>query len=129
MKKKCLSCQKEFEGRADKLYCSSYCKSDYHYQKNKKNAPTFYRKVDNQLKQNHRLLKHFNKAGKSTIRKEKLLEAGFNPNIFTHYWKTQKGNVYFFCYDYGFFSTSDNGKDKFVIVTWQPSYMTLNGLE
>lgn len=128
MKKKCLSCNKEYEGRIDKLYCSSYCKSDYHYQKNKNKAPSFFRKIDDQLRQNHQLLKHFNHSGKSTIRAKKLLEAGFNPRIFTHYWKTQKGIVYLFCYEYGFRKTTENDRDKYIIVTWQSKYMQLPGI-
>ncbi len=128
MEKKCLACNKKFTGRVDKLYCSDYCKSDYHYQKNKGKTPTFYRRIDNQLRLNHRLLKHFNKSGKSTIRAQKLIDAGFNPRIFTHYWKTKGGNVYLFCYEYGFWKTTENGKDKYVLVEWQPNYMKLDGI-
>ncbi|MEO6903893.1 MAG: hypothetical protein ABI315_12205 [Bacteroidia bacterium] len=46
---------------------------------------------------NRQLLNHFNKAGKAVIRNNELLEEGFNPNHFTHYWKNQKGEVYLFC--------------------------------
>jgi hypothetical protein len=42
------------------------------------------------------LLKNYNKAGMSVVRKEALLEEGFNPKYFTHYWKNQKGDVYLF---------------------------------
>jgi len=128
MKKKCIHCKKEFEGRIDRLYCSVYCKSDYHYKKNKDKQASFYSRVEKQLKLNHRLLKHYNTAGKSTIRKEKLLQAGFNPRIFTHYWKTQKGHIYLFCYDYGFWETMENNKSKYILVRWQPDYMTIPNL-
>jgi hypothetical protein len=75
------------------------------------------------LKINRKLLKGFNKSGFTTIRKSELLTHGFNPNFFTHYWKTKKGEVYLFCYDYGFLSLARDGKDKYLIVRWQ-DYMT-----
>jgi len=31
-----------------------------------------------------------------------LIDQGFNPKFFTHYWKNNKGDVYLFCYEYGF---------------------------
>jgi hypothetical protein len=61
-----------------------------------------FKTIDAQLKKNRRLLKLFNKAGKATVRKEVLIEKGFNPRFFTHYraadrWKAGNGNVYLFC--------------------------------
>jgi hypothetical protein len=64
-------------------------------------------------------LKTYNKGGKVTIRAEVLLELGFNPNFFTHYWKNRKGEVYLFVYEYGFLKKTENGKEKYVLVTWQ----------
>ena len=116
---KCLNCNETLEGRIDKKYCSDYCKSNYHYEKNKKKEDSFFKQVDKQLKLNRRSLKNFNLSGKSTVRKEKIIQAGFNPNIFTHYWKNQKGDVYLFCYEYGFLRRTENGKDKYVLVEWQ----------
>ncbi len=59
------------------------------------------------------------KAGKATVRKNVLLEAGFNPKFFTHYWKAKNSNVYLFCYDYGFMKKSENDKEKYVLIQWQ----------
>ncbi len=119
---KCLSCGKEISGRSDKKFCDVYCKSTYHYQKEKEQTPSFYRQVEKQLKLNRKLLKNFNKAGKSTIRATLLVEEGFNPNYFTHFWKNQKGEVYLFVYEFGFLRISENGKDKYILVKWQ-NYM------
>jgi len=118
----CQNCNKPIEGRIDKKYCNDYCKSNHHYENNKQKENSLFKKIDHQLKQNRRLLRDFNKAGKSTVRKEKLIEAGFDPNFFTHYWKNSQGDVYLFCYEYGFLKRTENGKTKFVLVTWQ-SYM------
>lgn len=76
-------------------------------------------RVDKQLKRNRRILRDYNKAGKATVRKVKLIAEGFDPSYFTHYWKTKKGQVYLFCYEYGFLSLQENGKDKYLLVTWQ----------
>ena len=84
---------------------------------------TLYARVDQQLKLNRRLLKHYNTSGKSTIRAEKLIGDGFNPNYFTHYWKSSKGQVYLFCYDVGFLKVKENGRTKYIIVDWQ-KYMS-----
>jgi hypothetical protein len=117
--KKCLYCKEEVIGRLDKMFCDPSCKSAFHYQKNLEKDASLYNRIDLQLKLNRRLLKNFNKAGKSTIRKEKLLEAGFNPKYFTHYWKNPKGDVYLFCYEFGFIQRTENKRLKYVLVEWQ----------
>ncbi len=118
-KRTCLNCGEKFEGRSDKKFCSVYCKSNFHHEKNKNKEQTLYKKIDKQLKLNRRLLHNFNKAGKSTVSKNRLIAAGFNPNFFTHYYKTQQGKVYLFCYEYGFMKIFQNGKDKYLLVEWQ----------
>jgi len=123
MKKKCPNCNELIEGRIDKIFCNAYCKSNYHYELKKNRTPTIFQKIDKQLKLNRRLLSHFNQSGKSIIRKEKLLEAGFNPKFFTHYWKNRQGKVYLFCYDVGFLELKDNGKLKYVLIDYQEHYM------
>lgn len=119
MENKCKNCGTILQGRSDKIYCDNYCKSAYQYKNEKENQSNFYLKVDKQLKSNRKILKAYNKAGKSTVRAEELLKEGFNPNYFTHYWKNQKGDVYLFCYEYGFLKRMENNQEKYVLVTWQ----------
>lgn len=119
MENKCKNCSTILQGRSDKIYCDNYCKSAYQYKNEKENQSNFYLKVDKQLKSNRKILKAYNKAGKSTVRAEELLKEGFNPNYFTHYWKNQKGDVYLFCYEYGFLKRMESEKEKYVLVTWQ----------
>lgn len=118
--RKCPECGKELIGRIDKRFCSSYCKSSYHYVKNRDNTGNLFKKIDNQLKQNRRILKEYNKGGKATVRIEVLHQKGFNPNYFTHYWKNPKGEVYLFCYEYGFLKKREHDREKYVLVQWQP---------
>ena len=120
--KRCLECKEELKGRIDKIFCSPYCKSAYHYKQSKEKDKSLFRYIDDQLKSNRRILKSYNKAGKATVRKEILDNQGFNPKYFTNYWKNQKGDVYLFCYEYGFLQRNENGKPKYILVEWQ-AYM------
>jgi hypothetical protein len=120
--RKCISCGKQLTGRIDKKFCDPFCKSSYHYRKDRMDTHAFYYRVEKQLKINRRILKAYNKAGKSTVRSEVLIKEGFNPNFFTHYWKSGKGDVYLFVFEFGFLRKKENGRDKFVLVIWQ-NYM------
>jgi len=119
MQNTCQYCQEPLSGRSDKKFCTPYCKSSFHYQKNKEQENSTYLKIDYQLKLNRRLLKKYNQSGKSIVRKQKLLAEGFNPNYFTNYWKNKRGEVYLFCYEFGFLECVENGKNKYVLVYWQ----------
>ena len=114
----CLSCNKKIEGRTDKKYCDPYCKSAYQYENSKKEEQIFYR-IDKQLKVNRKILRSHNKLGKTMIRKEALDQLGFDSDYFTHYWKNANGQVYLFCYEYGFLSINDNNKPKYLLIQWQ----------
>lgn len=116
----CLSCNQKVEGRIDKLFCSSYCKSSYHYLKNKNKKITRFAIVDQHLKRNRNILKHFHKTGKTTILRSELIDKGFNPNYFTNYWKNNRNQVYLFCYEYGFLAFQEKSKKKYLIINWQP---------
>jgi hypothetical protein len=62
------------------------------------------RSINNSLRRNRRILEDLlpetEKMAKTT--KEKLLQKGFQFKYLTHRYTNAKGNVYFFCYDYGY---------------------------
>jgi len=116
--KKCPVCETLVKGRSDKVFCSTKCKSIRQYERRQENEK-FYLKVDGKLKTNRKLLRYYNKSGYTTLRKSELLNAGFDPKFFTHYWKNKKGDVYLFVYEYGFLSTTTNGREKYILVIWQ----------
>ncbi|MDN3665742.1 hypothetical protein ACFFU1_17465 [Algibacter miyuki] len=118
-KNECLSCGKELIGRSDKIYCDLHCKSSYHYRKSLDEVPRFYNKVDNQLKLNRKILKNFNKSGKAIVRAKVILDLGFNPKYFTHYWKNKKGDVYLFVFEFGFLKRIENHTEKYILIKWQ----------
>ncbi len=115
--KKCIACGESFEERIGKKFCSSYCRSAYHYRN--KQADSLFRQIDRQLKHNRQVHKKYNQAGKTTVRQEVLLKEDFNPRYFTHYYKASNGNLYLFCYEYGFMKAEENGKAKYVLIHWQ----------
>ncbi len=119
LQEKCLHCGRRLEGRIDKKYCDPQCKSADQYKREKEQPERFYNRVDNQLRLNRKLLKAHNRAGKAIVRQNILMEQGFNPKFFTHYWKNKKGEVYLFVYEYGFLSKYENSSRKFVLITWQ----------
>lgn len=114
----CPVCGKILHGRSDKIYCTPKCKNADHYEKRIINEK-FYLLVDKQLKTNRRILKEFNKAGKAIVRKTVLFDEGFDPKYFTHTWTNRSGDVYSFCYEYGFLSSVEHGKAKYILITWQ----------
>ncbi len=118
----CLYCSEQVKGRAGKKFCTPYCKSAYHYKINAHKEDSLFKKIDKQLKNNRKLLKRYNKAGLASVRKGTLIAEGFNPKYFTHYWKNKKGQVYLFCYEFGFLALKDHQKEKYLLVQWQ-SYM------
>ena len=126
--KTCLHCNNELTGRTDKKFCDPQCKSAYQYKQEKEQPERFYNKVDNQLKLNRKVLKEFNKGGKVTLRSEMLMEKGFDPNFFTHYWKNQKNQVYLFVYEFGFLKINENNKEKYLLILWQ-DYMKFDNLK
>ena len=115
----CLHCGDPLKGRIDKKFCNEACRSAFHYYQNQEKEESIFKTIDKQLRTNRRILKEFNKARKATVRKEMLLEEGFNPRYFTHYWKAKNGNVYLFCYEYGFMKKIENDKEKYVLIQWQ----------
>ncbi|WP_299315523.1 hypothetical protein [uncultured Aquimarina sp.] len=119
MERQCTYCKEQIEGREGKKFCSSYCRSAFYYQQNKEKEHSLFKKIDQQLKTNRKILKNYNRAGLVTIRKEKLIKEGFDPKYFTHYWKNSKGQVYLFCYEYGFLTVNERQKGKYVLIKWQ----------
>ena len=76
-----------------------------------------FKKIDVQLKLNRRILKKYTTSGQSQIKKSLLISEGFDNKYFTHYWKAKNGNVYLFCYEYGFRDLKDN--QKYMLIIWQ----------
>jgi hypothetical protein len=100
--RKCLACDKNLQGRADKKFCNDYCRNAYNNQL-KASGTTIVRNINNILLKNRRILEHvLGQEDMGKTNKEKLLQQGFRFNYLTHTYTNKKGNIYSFCYEYGY---------------------------
>lgn len=107
MEKICLDCGSSIRGRADKKFCDDQCRSNFNNRLKAENSAVI-RQINSILKKNRSILQDLNPTGKARILKKKLAARGFNFDYFTHLYKTQTGNVYHFCYEFGFLLLNDD---------------------
>ena len=110
----CLACNKPVKGRTDKKFCDDYCRNNYNNQL-KSDTTNLVRNINNALGKNRRILESLLPGGEETFKttKEKLLHKGFQFKFITHSYTNKKGDVYFFCYDYGYLPI---GNDWYLLV-------------
>jgi hypothetical protein len=101
--KNCLACNRELNGRADKKFCNDWCRNSYNNQL-KLQESIHLRQINNLLRRNRRILQDLIPPGLDTAHttRKRLLEKGFLFEYLTHTQPTRKGDVYYFCYDYGY---------------------------
>lgn len=99
--KKCIECDRNIFGRADKKFCSDSCRSAYN-NRLAGGSDKYVRKVNRILKKNHSILLQLNPEGKKKIHREKLLKAGFDFDYCTNTYLTKDQKEYRFCYDQGY---------------------------
>ncbi len=99
----CLYCGQPLKGRVDKKFCNDACRNSYNNEKNS-NVNNLMRNINNILRKNRRILKKCiaENAETGRIKRDQLLRKGYDFKYQTHQFKNQKGQVYFFCYEYGF---------------------------
>lgn len=99
----CLACGKALKGRIDKKFCDDYCRNVYNNQQNS-DQNNYVRNINNVLRKNRRLLEQQIPEGEEfkKLPKEKLSSLGFNFKYHTHEYQNQKGQVYYFTYEYGY---------------------------
>jgi predicted nucleic acid-binding Zn ribbon protein len=109
--KKCLFCSKPVRGRADKKFCHDACRSSYNNQeKAKTNNSSHIRYINNTLFKNRRILEEMLPADEDVAKanQDKLMQKGYVFKYHTHIYTNQKGQVYYYCYDYGFLPLENN---------------------
>jgi len=98
----CLACNKSVKGRIDKKFCDDYCRNVYN-NRNKSDDNAFIREVIQVLKKNRRILGELlGEEGMVKQTRTKLHHKGFQFNYHTHFYTNQKGNTYYFCFEYGY---------------------------
>ena len=101
--KKCAECNKTLKGRTDKKFCDDFCRNSYNNKINS-DSNSYVRNINNILRKNRRLLEEALPATEEMAKlpRHKLLEKGFIFKYFTHNYANKKGNIYYFCYDFGY---------------------------
>jgi hypothetical protein len=101
--RKCIACGKTVKGRSDKKFCDDYCRNNYNNQL-KAGDNNLVRNINNALGKNRRILENLLTGGEEMTKtnKEKLQRLGFRFKYITHTYTNKKGNIYFFCYEYGY---------------------------
>jgi hypothetical protein len=99
--KKCQECGGSIRGRSDKKFCTDMCRNAYN---NRLRTNTFggVRRVNSILYRNRKILSKFTKSSNTKIDRRILAEYGFNFGYFTSTHSTRKGEVYYYCYEYGY---------------------------
>ncbi|MCC7050906.1 MAG: hypothetical protein IT239_03905 [Bacteroidia bacterium] len=106
-KKKCLECSEPIIGRIDKKFCNDLCRNAYNNRLNS-DSTNLVRNINNILRRNRRIIEELAPDNKAKVHKDKLIAKGFDFRYFTHLLKTQKGSVYYFCYEYGYLPLESN---------------------
>lgn len=102
-KRNCLHCGKPIQGRVDKKFCDDSCRNTYNNQQNA-DSINLIRNINHTLKKNRNILETLIPTGENLAKttRERLVRAGFNFKFFTHSYQNKKGNLYHYCYDYGY---------------------------
>jgi hypothetical protein len=116
--RKCSQCASELKGRIGQRFCSDQCRATHHnLEKLQNRGEQLIKEVNIILRRNRTILRQASPEGKTTVNRQVLERAGFDFRYFTNLYRTQKGNTYHFCYDYGYLLLPE---DKVLIVNQQP---------
>ena len=104
----CPECGKEIKGRLDKKFCDDFCRNAFN---NKARRPheLMIKNTNSQIRRNRRILKILCPSGKATVRREILINMGFDFSFFTSIY-SGKGQVYYISYDFAFTPIIENKK-------------------
>jgi predicted nucleic acid-binding Zn ribbon protein len=107
--KNCKCCSKPIKGRTDKKFCDDYCRNVFNNQL-KAESNNLVRNINNALRKNRGILNELlpDKERMVKAKLDKLLELGFQFKYHTHTYTNQKGNIYHFCYEYGYLPIENN---------------------
>lgn len=100
MNRFCLDCNTEIKGRADKKFCDDQCRNNYNNRRKSEDGE-FVKKINQILTKNRKLLKEYLDSNRG-VQREALAKKGFDFDYHTHYYLSNEGKVYAFCYEYGY---------------------------
>lgn len=96
----CLYCGKTLKGRAGKKFCDDGCRNAYNNHLYS-DANNYIRNINHSLKKNRKILEELLASKeKTSVPKDRMLQAGFQFKYITHIYISKTGKTYYFCYDY-----------------------------
>ncbi|MEI8075516.1 MAG: hypothetical protein WCH78_12280 [Bacteroidota bacterium] len=106
--KLCITCRKPIKGRTDKKYCNDYCRNSYNNQVHS-NCNNYIRHINSLLQKNRRILSALlsETSTQTKIAHAQLVERGFLFQYSTHHVSNKKGNLYHFCYEFGYLALNE----------------------
>jgi predicted nucleic acid-binding Zn ribbon protein len=114
-KRTCPVCGDAIIGRVDKKFSSDQSRNTFNNERySTSNARVL--KINRQLKKNYTILKRLNTTGKTKVKRSKLLHEGFDFELITGIYETQKGNTYRLVYDVGYLPLED---ESYLLINWQ----------
>ena len=105
---KCKICKKQITGRADKIFCSTACKNEYHVKLRRATAQAV-RETDKILHRNRSILLEIvgKTAKKKKVKREVLDRKNFNYHFITGYHVNSKNKTFHYVYDFRWMVFSD----------------------
>lgn len=107
VEKKCLDCGRIIRGRTDKKFCSDQCRNNYNNRLNR-NTNNYIRNVHGLLRKNRRIIADLYNDGKTRVHKDALFALGYNFSFFTHIIESTGGEIFHYCFEYGYCETEDD---------------------
>lgn len=112
--RQCHACNKPIRGRTDKKFCDDYCRNSFNNQL-KAETNNHVRNVNNALRRNRKILEDLLEPGETIVKtsRDELLHKGFHFRYLTHTYRNSKGNLYHFCYEFGYMELK---ADRYLVV-------------
>ena len=107
--KLCRECSKPLKGRTDKKFCDDYCRNSFNNKINS-DSNAYVRNLNNILRRNRRILEELLPSNEELVKttRQRMVDKGFIFKYMTHTYTNKKGNIYYFCYEYGYLHLEEN---------------------
>lgn len=98
----CAECQRSIKGRSDKRFCDDNCRNTFNNRKNS-TQDSILRTINRKLRRNRNILQEYlGEEQMIKVNKLKILSEGFQLDFHTHSLRTNRGQTYYFCYEFGY---------------------------
>lgn len=109
----CHYCDKELYGRSDKKFCNDFCRNSYNRQRRKNRKEELSPEAQRTLRlirKNFDILQNlrYTRQIPCVVEKAYLIDLGFTFKFCTSIYQTQKGEIWHYCFEYGWKETPDH---------------------